>query len=292
MAPTSTETTTRVDGDALRRPHRRHVDFEAAALDPRWNPRCPEFAAVANSVSLLMPHIEPYFIRSTRTVLDRLEPALRRDATGYMGQEAQHQAQHRAYNTSLISEYPALAFLDRMAARVYRALERRWSPERNVAFAAASEAIAYCIARWTHDHYSEVVAGASGGAADLFVWHLAEEVEHRSVAFDIDRVVNRSRWRYVAGGVVSLLVLAAFAIAGTSTILASDRRLLSPMTWVRLTRWAFSFWFVVAPALAVSSLADHDPRRLVEPVLYAGTLRRLDELSGGQWPAADYSTCS
>lgn len=158
-------------------------------------------------------------------------------------------------------------------------LWRTRSLEFSVAFAAASECIAYTIARWTADHYRDVLAGSTPVAHDLFVWHLAEEVEHKSVAPDIDRAHHHSRWRYIGAGLVSLGLLAVFAISATLVMLVRDRRLHHPLTWLRLLRWALSFWFVLAPAMAVSSMDGHHPSQLSDPSFYAAWLRTHDATS-------------
>ncbi len=44
----------------------------AEDLRADWNPKLPEFAFAANSVSLLMPYAEPYFVKSVRAVLPKL----------------------------------------------------------------------------------------------------------------------------------------------------------------------------------------------------------------------------
>jgi predicted metal-dependent hydrolase len=120
-------------------------------LRPAWNPRRPEFAfaLAANSVSLIMPHAEPYFVRVTRAALPQLDPPLRAEAEAYLRQEAQHHAQHRRFNDLLVARCPALARLDGWMAAAYGRLERTRSLRFNLAFAAASETIAYSLARWT-----------------------------------------------------------------------------------------------------------------------------------------------
>ena len=46
-------------------------------MDPAWNPRRPEFASAANSVSLIMPYAEPYFVKSVRSALPQLDATAR-----------------------------------------------------------------------------------------------------------------------------------------------------------------------------------------------------------------------
>ena len=55
----------------------RKITFEYPDdMDPAWNRRFPEFAFAANSVSLLMPYAEPYFVKSVRSAIPQLDPAV------------------------------------------------------------------------------------------------------------------------------------------------------------------------------------------------------------------------
>ena len=100
-----------------------------------------------------------------------------------------------------------------------------------LAFAAGSETIAYAIARWTHDHLHSVMGDARPWARDLFMWHLAEEVEHKDVAFEVDRVVNGSRLRYLAATMTSLALLGFFTVAGTTIMMWRFRRCTRAICW-------------------------------------------------------------
>ena len=80
----------------------RRIKFEFPEQIPLvWTPRVPEISAAANSVSLLMPHVEPYVIASVRAVLDQLPTEQRVAAAGFIAQEAQHQRQHRKYEVEI-----------------------------------------------------------------------------------------------------------------------------------------------------------------------------------------------
>src|SRR5690606_31104462 len=67
-----------------------------------WNRTYPEMACAANAISLLMPHIEPYFARSVRAVVDQLDGSLRARTEDYLRQELSHQRQHRRFNDLLV----------------------------------------------------------------------------------------------------------------------------------------------------------------------------------------------
>lgn len=255
----------------------RHIDFAIPLdMDPCWTPSRPEFSAVANSVSLVMPFVEPYVVKATRAALDQLEPDLAERARQYAAQEMAHHIQHRRFNDVIVADSPALQRLERIARRTYGSLWQRRSLPFSVAFAAGSETIAYSIARWTHGHLNDVMGDADPPARDLFLWHLAEEVEHKEVAFEVDRAVNSSRWRYLAATLVSLALLAFFTITGTTIMMWRFRRLHHPMAWAHLIGWAFGFFFELAPAIAVSVMPGHHPDQLVDPPLFSTILREHD----------------
>jgi predicted metal-dependent hydrolase len=261
-------------------------------VDPVWNRAAPEFVAAANGVSLMMPYIEPYFVGSVRAVVDRLEPELAATADAFADQELAHQRQHRGFNKVLVARFPRLAGVEDRMRRTYRWLGRTRTERFNLAFAASSETIAYSLARWTSDHLAEFMRGGDRLATDLFLWHLAEEVEHKSVAFDVWEAVDGSRWRYARAGLLSLLLLAWFNLTASLSMLRTEHRLRSPWTWARLVRLALSFAFEVVPTLFLSSLPGHHPSQLTDPDWYGPWLADLEHRRSGSAPGDPGSTAA
>lgn len=261
-----------VTGPVLRR-----FDMDAGGIEPVWNPAAAEFVAAANAVSLLMPAVEPYFAGSVRRALPQLEPALAETARTFVRQELEHQRQHRHFNVGLVAHFPGLARPEARSRRLYGWLARTRTLRFSLAFAAASETIAYSLARWTSDHLAEFLRGADPTATDLFVWHLAEEVEHKSVAFDVWDAVDGSRWRYARAGALSLAVLAFLVLWSITVQLHAERRLRSPATWWRTGRLLLSFAFEVVPNLFVSCLPGHHPDQFSDPDWYRHWLVDLEQ---------------
>jgi predicted metal-dependent hydrolase len=236
----------------------------------------PEVACAATAVSLLMPHVEPYVVRSVRSALSDLEdPRLQERTRAYLRQEGAHHAQHRRFNDAVCSRSGALGALDAWMARTYRYLDRR-GPAFGLAYAAGFESVAFTAARWADRHHDELFAGAEPAAVDLFLWHLAEEVEHKDVAHEVFLASGGSRPRYLVGALVSLVLLGWFTLLGTLLLLASERRLWSPVAWFRLTRWSVGFAFEALPALVVTASPGHHPDQLADPPGLVAWLRRRD----------------
>ena len=257
-------------------PRRPSFPFDAD-LPAAWNPRLPEFAYAANSVSLLMPYAEPYFVKSVRAVIDQLDGDLKAQAEDYVRQEASHHAQHRRFNEVITRGHPFLKRLEGWMGGVYSWLGRTRSVKFNLAFAAGSEAIAYALARWTEPRMHELFDDADPVARDLYLWHLAEEVEHKSVAYDVFKALDGSKLRYTFTMVLSLHLLGLFTVLSTYTMLISSKRILHPMSWWHLTKWAFSMVWHVFPDLAVSTLPNHHPTDFTDPPYLTTWLGMFDE---------------
>lgn len=259
------------------RPARR-VRFEwPEDFDPVWTPRVPELALAANAVSMLMPYVEPYVVATTRraiTEIDDLDPDLEARARWYATQEAAHHGQHRRLNRILTARYRGLRRVEAVLARLFAFLGRR-STRFGLAYAAAAETIAFVAARWV-DRNPALLRDADPTAATLFLWHLAEEVEHKEVAFDLHEAAGGGRLRYAAAGVVAALVLALGSLVSTWVMLAGERRLHSPVAHLRLLRWSLSFIFVALPTLVASALPGHHPRDLADPAGLEHWLEHMD----------------
>ena len=252
--------------------------------DPCWSRRLPELACAANAVSLLMPHLEPYVVKSVRAVLPDLDPPLRSSAEAYLRQETSHHVQHHRFNRILIGRYAFLARIDRLMRRVFAWLWRTRSSAFHIAFAAAFETVAFTAARWVDVRIDRLFGDTDDVPASLFLWHLAEEAEHKRVAFDVRRATGGSRRTYVAAMVVSVFVLATFVVMSMPTMLKAERRLFRPIAHARLIGWTITFLFELLPSLYFSALRSHDPDDVPDPPTLMRWLRAADA------GAADFAT--
>ena len=241
-----------------------------------WSPDRPELACVANGVSLLMPHLEPFVASAVRgsAAHPSAPPTIE-----FSRQEMQHFRQHRALNDVLISHHPGLSRLDRSMSKTFARLGKRDSNFK-MAFAVGAETVAYHAARWTENRRRTLFANTEPVASTLFLWHLAEEVEHKSVAHDAAVVSGVPGPTMVFGKLVALLVMAWFIFWSALALLWANKRLRHPLCHVRMAWWSVSFAFELLPSFAVSLLPGHDPRSLVDPVWYSLWLSQFDQESG------------
>jgi predicted metal-dependent hydrolase len=193
-------------------------------FEPMWVPHHAELAAAANAISLGMPYAEPLFIRAVRSAYDRIDDDLRARTETYIRQETGHHTQHKRFNDLVSARYPATVGLQRLMARHANWVGRRSSRFR-VAYAAGGETISYAVARWTESHLS-AFRGADPVPTTLFLWHLAEEVEHKANTYDVFEATDGSRLRYAWAMTWGFTSLVLFTIVGALVQLRGERRLL------------------------------------------------------------------
>jgi predicted metal-dependent hydrolase len=247
-----------------------------------WHHRLPEFGAAANAISLLMPHAEPYVISMVRTGLDQSEAPSARlldDADMLVRQESVHFKAHRDFNRSLCATSPVARRLDRFGAWIFASLAKR-SDGFGIAFAAAFEMVAFCSARWAESGLRSYFSGADECAATLFLWHLAEEIEHKGIAHDVMLAHPTAQRRYKAALLIAFAVLIGFTIVGGLALFCRRFHALNPIRWIRLIGWGVSFAFVVMPVAFVSIAKDFHPDQLVDPPWMAQWLLEYDPLTG------------
>ncbi len=247
-------------------------------LDPDWSPQQPELATVANAVSLLMPHVEPYVVDAVRSVVDELDGPLRDEAEAWIGQESAHHGAHARFNRILLGRRPQLRWVDRWMTRTYAWFGRR-SQRFGLAYAAGAETVAFMVARWVDRRSSTLFRGADRTATTLFLWHLAEEVEHKSVAFDVHRARGGGRLGYAVGMTTAMVVMAWFTMLGTLTGMVANRRVLHPGAHLRMLTWSLGFWFELGPAMAGAIVAGHHPSTMADPYFLPVWLRSYDPVT-------------
>jgi hypothetical protein len=172
----------------------RRMSFEASLAEvPRHFAGDLIASHVAATLSAVFPEGEDFFVRSVRRFRDQVtDPELKRQVAGFIGQEAMHGRQHRAFNQRLAElGYPTRQ-VDRGVALALKTRERLLSPKSNLAVTAALEHFTATLAELvlTSEETREMFGNEA--VKELFVWHALEESEHKAVAFDVYKAVGGS----------------------------------------------------------------------------------------------------
>jgi hypothetical protein len=177
----------------------RQVQTRRLSLDESFADVPRHFAAdgdligshLAASLSAVFPDGEDFFVRSVRHFRDQItDPQLKRQVGGFIGQEAVHGREHRAFNDRLDAlGYPTKR-IERIVLRSLEFRERLLSPTSNLALTAALEHFTATLAELVLTSEETREQFGHQAVLDLFVWHALEESEHKAVAFDVYRAVG------------------------------------------------------------------------------------------------------
>lgn len=182
----------------------RKMDFrfgDSDAMDPVVVPGDPDGSFRMIGLSLLLPYLEPYLIRTMKVARKQIDdPALLDDLERFCAQEGHHFQMHMRFNEALGRErYPELAALEKKLSDDYQRFSKTKSLRWNLAYAEGFEALTTASALYSFRH-GGLGEASDSPVAELFAWHMVEEFEHRTVAFDVyDRVVGGYFYRLAVG---------------------------------------------------------------------------------------------
>jgi predicted metal-dependent hydrolase len=186
----------------------RDIKFELSDRIPsHWCPDQPEFSHVASAFMAALPQLEPYFIHNIREAARSIDDAqLKAEIEGFVAQEARHAQQHRRWNEVLGRRYPELLVLERKIKERLDKSKRGHSLAFRMAYTAGYEAITYQLVGFMMDERARWLTGADPDVLGLLCWHGAEEVEHKTVAYDAFQAVHGG-WTMRARGLIAALIM-------------------------------------------------------------------------------------
>jgi len=215
---------------------RRDVDFD---FDPESVPRdwCNGDGyetTFLDALSLLFPEGERFFVESVKWHKDRVtDPLLRADVAGFIGQEAMHGKQHRAFNEMLLAHgYAAAPVVEARLRRFLQFVRAVLSPKSQLAVTCALE------------HFTALLAEQLLGEAPirdrmhpsvrkLWLWHALEESEHKAVAFDVYRAAGGGYARRIALMLLTSVIFLAVQGMVHVRLMATRGVLWRPWQWLR-----------------------------------------------------------
>ena len=194
---------------------------------------------ITAGLSAVFPDGEDFFVRSVRHFRDELtDPELKRQVAGFIGQEAMHGREHRAFNDRLAAlGYPTKQ-VERFTKWGLSTREKIATPKANLAATAALEHFTATLAELILSDEETRNTFGHPAVRDLFLWHALEESEHKAVAFDVYKAVGGSErtrvWtmkflRY--GFVLGMVVQVAASLIGDRE---ARRRGVLRASWKRL----------------------------------------------------------
>lgn len=178
---------------------------------------------VVTVLSCLFPEGEDFFVTSVRNYRSRItDPELRRQVGGFIGQEAIHGREHRAFNEALRDLGYPVRFLDGRVRIGLGILSKVAPKPHQLALTAALEHYTATLAEVLLTSNTLQQDTDIAEVQQLFLWHALEENEHKAVAFDVFQAVSgkeRIRVNVMRAATVGFI---AALVLGTIVSLALD----------------------------------------------------------------------
>lgn len=239
-------------------PRKVQFDWENTPLD--WIPNQPFASHFINEINMILPAGEFWFCRLYNQALPYVtDEKLREDVQMFIRQEAMHARAHggaieeylkqRGVNTDRNTKIMDWLFGEALADQplgltVPKFLEKDWLVFR-LGVIAAVEHMTCVLGTYALENKTWDEMNADPVLLDLIRWHGAEEVEHRSVAFDL--------YKHLGGSYISRYYLACIAtptvfglwVDGAAHLMRQDSRFSAykPQVW---KLWIWREWYKVS----------------------------------------------
>ncbi len=157
------------------------------SINKHWNNSNPVASHVFNALSFMFPQGEQFFIDSAKEVSSLTdlseEPELKEEIRLFISQEAIHGAQHTQCNMALEKNgYRNVVY--GLMDREQRFAHKYFSPITKLAFVCGYEHFTAMLGDYLLSKPS-VIANAEPDFKLIWEWHAVEEIEHKSVCFDL-----------------------------------------------------------------------------------------------------------
>ena len=207
------------------------IDLEAP-FERHWCNGDAFRTAFFNALSMSFPVGEQFFIDSVRNGYKQLSVAeqqkYKAEMQGFVGQEATHRRLHALFNGHLEKQ----GLVNYWGPRSQRRLKQMEGvhPRHWLGITAANEHFTAIFAEWMLEN-SDLLDGVDSRLKTLWLWHSAEEAEHKSTAFDLYQALGGSHeWRIKWFRRVTIMFLAD-TLRQTVSNLRHDGTLWKWSTW-------------------------------------------------------------
>ncbi|HEY4410225.1 MAG TPA: metal-dependent hydrolase [Acidimicrobiia bacterium] len=249
----------------------RKVDIDFSDATVHWNPDCPEFSHVFNAFSVVAPCVEPYLIKVIRQVKDKLpesEAEFKRELELFNAQEGRHYKVHTKFNVLLAEAgYPVGPAEERLKADYRRFLETK-DLKFLVAYAEGFETLGPVLSGFFFDRSPELMKRWHEPSIFLWLWHVAEEYEHRHVVNRCWRILfNDAYWSRIYGLWYCLIHLFTFVLVESNRMINHDLATGRVKGRIR-ARWAYGkalgglMAYALPRIVFVACRPSYDPSKL------------------------------
>ena len=235
-------------------------------LNAIWVPGNPVRSHFWNGISLTMPYLEPYLIKTNHEAISHIKaPSLLEDMKAFNHQERNHFECHRKVNELLKKNgYPQFAKIERYFKKSYERLLKR-SLRTRLAYSAGFETMTKGFTNWVIRKRSKLWVGADRHMTTFWLMHLLEEGEHKTVAFDVYMAYSGKYLPRAIGVLHGSFHVLGLGIYAMFSALKGDQLLTKPAVIFLLFKECSLLIWNVSPYFFHALLPWHNPRSFKDP---------------------------
>lgn len=238
----------------------RKVKFEWQNTPIDWIPNQPFASYFVNEINNILPAGEFWFCRLYNKVLPQIrDDKLREDVKAFIRQEAMHAQAHNSANNEYLTErhiqierninimnvlFNQLLADQPLGWKIPKFAEKQWDLFR-LGIVATVEHMTCVLGKYVVHNTEWEKMGADPNMLDLVKWHGAEEIEHRSVAFDLYRHLGGSYLARYYLSVVVIIGVIGLWVDGAAHLMSQDPRFKSIQPAV-YKPWIWREWAHIA----------------------------------------------
>lgn len=220
----------------------RNMNFELEkSLASDWADNDPFLTAVFNAMSMSFPSGERNFIDSVRHYQDRItDEKLLNDVKGFYKQEGIHSREHRKYN-KILCEQRGYDY-DDLESVFLRRIEMGNNDPRITprVILASTVSVEHFTASFGESLLEgRILKNIDGPIGELWQWHALEELEHKSVAFDVYEQIGGSHEMRTRVMRLAMVTLVIDTLRVTFKILRHDKQMWTWSTLKGLSKFLF-----------------------------------------------------
>lgn len=229
----------------------RNVEFDWSDLPMHWIPGDPFTTHAFNVLHLLLPAGEEWFVETFKEALPLIEDEqLREDVVGFIGQEAMHAHAHagvlehlkeKGLDPTPFTDQMEWLFSKLLGPRPFTAGRKENYLVERLALIAAIEHLTAFLGDWVLNAKGLDRANPHPTMLDLLRWHGSEEVEHRSVSYDLMRYFDKRESRRLRTQLIATPAIVYLWARGTRFLMANDPELVSWAPHRRRPHWS-DYW--------------------------------------------------
>jgi hypothetical protein len=198
-----------------------------------------------DAMSTLFPEGERFFISCVRDYRDQVtDPKLAQEIKDFIRQEGQHGIVHTQYNDRLKAQGINVDMLEGLLRKLFFQIARKVAPKaQTLAETAATEHLTAIMSECLFTN-KRVMGHADKRVRAMYAWHAIEEVEHKSVAFDVmQKIAKVGYLRRVFALLAVTMGFNLYTLVVTAYILKCDGLSL----WQRTKLMTKGIWWLYKP---------------------------------------------